>query len=132
MKLDTKQKVLIAIYTEYQKDIPDMRDAITYSKLGIDSQRFVVALEKLENEELIRGIDIARSRGRAIDVFTDNIMMTSIGIEYVENKLGIEKTLSGLEKIKYMYGKYANWGWEQGKEIISSTLAKIIQDQTGA
>ncbi len=59
-------------------------------------------------------------------------MMTSIGIEYVENKLGIEKTLSGLEKIKYMYGKYANWGWEQGKEIISSTLAKIIQDQTGA
>lgn len=40
MELDTKQKVLVAIYTEYQKDIPDMEGAISSKVIGIDSNAF--------------------------------------------------------------------------------------------
>jgi len=36
MELDTKQKVLLAIYMEYQKDIPNMSEAIRAETLGIE------------------------------------------------------------------------------------------------
>lgn len=54
MQLDSKQKVLMAIYAEYQKDIPDM-DLVSFESLDMDSKVFYIALDKLENEGLITG-----------------------------------------------------------------------------
>jgi hypothetical protein len=36
MKFDTKQKILIAIYIEYQKDKPNMKANIKGTVLGIE------------------------------------------------------------------------------------------------
>lgn len=124
-KIDNKQKVLIAIYTEYQEDLPNMKDNINFKKLMMDQQIFNTALIKLENEKLITGVK------KIMDgvLWTDKIMMTSNGIEYVENKLGIEKTLSSSEKVKEVLGKSAKFGWNEAKDILTSTLAKIVRGE---
>jgi len=124
-KIDNKQKVLIAIYTEYQEDLPNMKDNINFKKLMMDKEIFNTALIKLENEKLITGVK------KIMDgvLWTEKIMMTSNGIEYVENKLGIEKTLSSSEKVKEVLGKSAKFGWNEAKDILTSTLAKIVRGE---
>ncbi|WP_027640122.1 YjcQ family protein [Clostridium cadaveris] len=127
MKIDTKQKVLIAIYKEYQEDVPKMEENINASKLGINVEAFMVALDKLTNEELIRGVRFSRNGSKIFVAILDNMMITSKGIDYVETKLGIEKTLDGVEKIKYMASKCVELGWCEAKDILSSTFAKTIK-----
>lgn len=53
MKLDTKQQVLLALYSEYQNDIPRMTD-VTCTALEMDYDVFCAALDKLQNEGYIR------------------------------------------------------------------------------
>ena len=60
MGLDIKQKVLIAIYTEYQKDLPNIDGNVNADILGIDNNIFNVAIEKLENEGLITGSNLIK------------------------------------------------------------------------
>ena len=45
MGLDIKQKVLIAIYTEYQKDLPNIDGNVNANILGIDNNIFNVAID---------------------------------------------------------------------------------------
>ncbi|CEN94330.1 YjcQ family protein [Paraclostridium sordellii] len=127
MKLDTKQKVLVAIYTEYQKDIPDMRTNIKSKELGIDGEVFAIALDKLLNEGFITGVQFSKSKNKIMATFTDGIMMTRDGIDYVETKLGIEKTLSGMEKVQEMAKKSANWGWNEFKDITVKVLSEMAK-----
>lgn len=47
MKLGTKENVLLAIYIEYQKDLPDM-GSVNNTALNMDIDVFNVALEKLQ------------------------------------------------------------------------------------
>ena len=133
MGLDTKQKVLIAVYTEYQKDLPDIGEKVRADVLNIDNEVFKVAIEKLENERLICDSNIIKGGSSTIwnTVMVDlkHTKMTPTGIAYVEDKLGIEKTLSGAEKVKYISSKIAEWGWEQFKDIASKTLMEIITNQ---
>lgn len=133
MGLDTKQKVLIAIYTEYQKDIPDFKNNIKADILGLPVEVFRIAVAKLENEGMICDVNILKGGSTKLwniqMVMIDNVKMTSYGIDYIENKLGIDKTLSGLEKVKYISGKGVEWGWEQFKDIAAKTLSEIISNQ---
>ena len=56
MKLDIKQQVLLAIYIEYQKDLPNM-SCVNNTELNMDIDVFNVALDKLQNEGYIKGIE---------------------------------------------------------------------------
>lgn len=132
MNLDTKQKVLIAIYTEYQKDIPEIHNEITPEKLGIDEEIFDIAIVKLENEgliidtSLISGMISIDSKNRwSISTRLDNTKMTPYGINYVENKLGIDSTLSGFDKVKKVGEKCAIWGWNEFKDITVKILSEM-------
>lgn len=125
MKLDTKQKVLVAIYTEYQKDIPNMINNIKAKELGIDKAVFEIALDKLMNEGLITGVDFIKSNHQILVTYMDELMMTRDGIEYVETKLGIERTLSGVEKVQEIFKKSADWGWKESKDIIVKVLSEM-------
>lgn len=128
MELDTKQKVLVAIYTEYQKDLPDMENSIKAKALGIPLKEFRVAIDKLQNENMINGANIISGGNSHIPimVFTGNIKMTRYGIEYVEQKLDIEPTLSAMEKVKSVAEKAGKFGWEQIKDITVKILSEII------
>lgn len=133
MGLDIKQKVLIAIYSEYQKDLPNINGNVKAKILGIDNNIFNVAIEKLENEGLIAGSDLVKGGSSTIwntlMVNLTHTKMTSNGISYIEEKLDIEKTLTGAEKVKRVSVKAAEWGWDQFKEIAAKTLSEIVKSQ---
>lgn len=127
MELDTKQKVLVAIYIEYQKDIPSMGENIKSKVLGIESEVFTNAITKLINEGYITGVKISRGGigNKIIAMFVNDMMISRDGIEYVENKIGIEITLTGTEKVKYIAKKAFETGWDQLKDIAAKTLAEM-------
>ena len=125
MKLDTKQKVLVAIYTEYQNDIPNMSNNIKASELGIDGEVFAIALDKLMNEGLIRGVNFVKVKHKIVATYLDELMMTRDGIDYVETKIGIEKTLSGMEKVQEISKKSIKWGWNEVKDVTVKVLSEM-------
>lgn len=130
MEFDSKQKVLVAIYMEYQKDIPDM-EQVTAESVGLEQQVFFIALDKLENEGLIRGVSYSRRGSEIFMAFTRTIMMTAYGLNYVETKLNIQPEKAGLEKMKDITQKAAAWGWGEAKDFAAKVLSEIIQSQAG-
>lgn len=126
MELDAKQKVLMAIYVEYQKDVPDMT-TITFDRLDMDSLVFKIALDKLENEGLISGTKLHFRQGSPYpDVVSTNfIKMTREGIQFVEGKMEIERTLSGKEKLELLRQKCGKLGWEALSEFTAKVLVEI-------
>jgi predicted ArsR family transcriptional regulator len=133
MELDTKQKVLLALYTEYQKDLPDMK-AVSAEELGINREVFIVALDKLVNEGLITGVNFTKG-GRSphpLNAYVDGCKLTPYGLDYVERKLQIEPTLSGADKAKNVAKKLAEWGWEQGKDFAAKIAAELLKGATGS
>jgi len=128
LELDTKQKVLLAIYTEYQKDIPNMRGNITAEKLGIGREVFTIALEKLNNEKLVNNIQFSKGgNGGTLIPWVDDMVISSYGINYIETKLHIRNNLSGKEKVVKITKEVATWGWERFKDIAAKTLSEIMK-----
>jgi hypothetical protein len=100
MDLNIKQQVLVAIYVEYQKKLPDMK-SVKADALGISTEQFYIALDKLDNEGLVNNIEIVRgSNGIPVIVKPDNANMSSYGIEYVEKKLSIKKSYLQKKRLK--------------------------------
>lgn len=128
--LDNKQKVLVAIYTEYQKDVPDMRNAITAPKIGVERDVFLMALIKLENESLITiGTEPLYGGDGAVpvDIYTGSIKITVRGIQYVETALNIEPTLTNQDKVRTVEKKSLEWGIDQLKDFAAKVLAEILK-----
>lgn len=127
-ELDTKQKVLVAIYTEYQKDVPNMRN-VTAASIGLDNDRFAVAIQKLENENLIQGPKYTKGGRGTIPlmVIMDFVMVTNYGLAYVEEKLGIRPTMSSSEKLKEVTKKVTSWGYEELKDFAVKVTAEVIK-----
>ncbi|MBC9783533.1 hypothetical protein H1S01_03275 [Heliobacterium chlorum] len=128
-KLDAKQKVLLAIYTEYQKDIPDMTN-VTPESIGISRSAFNVAISKLSNEGLIDKV-IAVSGDNEVEYLMHKAMMSREGISFVESKASIEPTDNGNQKIKKLMEECLKWGWEQAKDICAKALAEMAKGTMG-
>lgn len=129
MEFDAKQKVLLAIYLEYQKDIPEM-DNIKADTLGLTYEVFRIAIDKLENEGLIRGTKITRGyANEPLAVFLTATKMTSYGLEYVEHKLQVQPDKTGAEKVKEIAKKAGTWTWNEVKDFAAKVLSEIIQSQ---
>lgn len=129
-ELDAKQKVLLALYTEYQKDIPNMKN-ITAHSLDISEEVFIIALQKLENEELIRDIGVRYYDNKPHLLTMEFTKMTRIGIEYVEEKMDILRTMSGREKVKEISKKVTTWGYKELKEISIRVLTDLGEKALG-
>lgn len=130
MKPDMKNAVLLAIYKEYNQNIPDFKLNIRPETLGVEKEIFFNIIDKLQNERFIDGAIIKRIEkgNQPIKVLLNKMVLTRRGIEFVENTLGIENTLTNGEKIKRIGKKVLEWGWEQGKDITAKTLAYLIQN----
>jgi len=127
MKLDAKQQVLLALYTEYQKDLPKMKN-ITCTALNMDIDVFNTALKKLSTEKYIEGLFIyAADNDEFYAVSTDNIYLTREGIEYVEHTFGIQKELNNADKIKYIIKKCGVLGL-QALKIFGAAALEHIND----
>ncbi|WP_094607165.1 hypothetical protein SPSIL_058310 [Sporomusa silvacetica DSM 10669] len=128
--MTAKDQILVAIYLEYQKDIPDMTQ-IKATNLGLDHSVFKVALKKLDNELMVNGLKFLAGGANGIpaDVYVGNAQMAPSGIKYVENILKVRPEMSKIEKIQAITSKATEWGWEQMKDISAKVLAEIIKSQ---
>ena len=126
MDLDTKDRVLVAFYTEYQKDIPD-NELITCENLGIEYDVFKRALIKLDNENLVNNIEFEYADDDIYYVGYDCAMISRYGINYVEQKLDISPQKPPVEKLKELLERSVQWGWEQAKDIIAKTIAEMTK-----
>lgn len=105
MKLDTKQQVLLAVYIEYQKDLPKM-EHINNTDLDLDIDVFNSAVDKLQNEGYITGVyTLNADNDRYYAVSCKNVKLTRDGLEYVEKNLGIAKELTAADKLTYIIKK---------------------------
>lgn len=129
MEFDSKQKVLFALYSEYQKDIPDMNKNITADSVGLDHKTFMISLSKLENEGLIRGTKFADTFEGPVAAFLHDTKMTTYGLQYVETKLSIQPEKTGKEKIQELATKTISWGWNEAKDIIARVMSELVQSQ---
>jgi YjcQ protein len=92
--------VLIALYTEYQKDIPIM-GSITSELIGLDQAQFNFVLSKLNDAGLITNIKVHYTKTTAYPLIVyHNVSLTPLGIAFVEEKLGINPYEDGEEKSK--------------------------------
>lgn len=60
-----------------------------------------------------------------------DVLMSRDGIEYVEKRADIDKTLSGVEKVRRIGAKAAEWGLEQLKDVSARILSEMINKQIG-
>jgi hypothetical protein len=95
LQIDLKQKILLAFYVEYQKDSSHLMN-IDHRVVGVTIDMFVSALEKLDNEELV----IYELTYPSLDPkVVSYVTITRRGIEYIEQKFGIDSVLNGREKV---------------------------------
>lgn len=101
---------------------------VTAGVLGLTSDVFIIALHKLQSEGLISGAAITQTWGGLyIDETFNRFMMTPQGIEYVEEKALIDKTLSGSEKIGALGKTLGEWAQDTLENIAAKALAEMVK-----
>jgi len=89
MTHNIKERVLLAIYEEEQNDVPDLMGKTTYSALGIERNKFHIALQKLRNEGFINrdNVKFVEADGSIQGVIFNTTVMTKEGNEYARKLL---------------------------------------------
>lgn len=127
--LDTKLQVLLAIYAEYQRDIPEM-DRVTYKALDMDSQAFRAALIKLQNEGLISGLVIEPPNethaNKVRGVIRTNMLPTRAGLDEAEKYITTGNTDTAKSRLQVLVTRAGLAGLDCVKEIAKDVLADVI------
>lgn len=125
MTIDTKHQVLYALYSEYQKDIPDM-ESINAAVLDMEVPVFNAALLKLQNEGYIQGIDWrppeTMDARKIISSYRKNIYLTRKGVEYVEKLASIAESMPARKKIAELAKQVGLFGMDILKSFILSQI----------
>jgi hypothetical protein len=137
MKLSAKDKILVAIYIEYQKDIPDMDEAIKMEKLNLYNDEYLIGISKLENEGLINGARLIYGDDCIIMAIMDDVMPSVCGLRYVEEKLLRDNNIGEQEddpesgNLRKVIRNATHFGWNEIKDIAARTLAEIYEKING-
>jgi hypothetical protein len=108
MELDEKIQVLVAIYAEYQKPLPNIPKSINYETVSLDKLVFNSAIASLENEGYINGSVLLGGINLLIPeiVKIKKTGITSKGINFVQEMMGIDEMLNKNQKAEAVK-KYA-------------------------
>ncbi|KLU62979.1 hypothetical protein CEB3_c06420 [Peptococcaceae bacterium CEB3] len=112
-RLDSKQRVLLALYTEYQKDIPEFT-RLDHEVLGLSRDVFHCAMKKLLDEEFIENAHLIWGEDRSIPlgVVLDVVKLTPSGIRYIEELFALNRTLPGRDKVGAILTAAEAWDGE--------------------
>ncbi|NMF00250.1 hypothetical protein [Aneurinibacillus aneurinilyticus] len=128
MILDTKRKVLIALYLEYQKDLPEM-NKVTAASLELEPEVFKVAIDKLVHEGYLDNVLISRggSGGKILSVRLEHAKLSRYAIHYIEDRLEIDPEATGEEKGKTVLKRFVDAGKESFENIVAKIVAELIK-----
>lgn len=125
MTIDTKHQVLYALYSEYQKDVPDM-ETVHAEVLDLKVVVFNAALLKLQNEGYIQGFDWqppeTMDARKIISSYRKNIYLTRKGVEYVEKLASIDESMPSRKKIAELAKQVGLFGMDILKSFILSQI----------
>ncbi|WP_206810725.1 hypothetical protein [Paradesulfitobacterium ferrireducens] len=127
MKPDTKQQVLLALYTEYQRDLPNFNH-ISAASLGMEVETFNFALKKLQDEELIGDVHLIwgdENESVPMGVILSLCKLTRLGIEYVEQNFGLVNGWPAAQKVMILGSKYQEWGLQELFRLYSRVQAEL-------
>ena len=126
MKHTSKETVMLAVYIEYQKDLPQMKN-INHTALNMDKDVFNTALDKLSNERYITGVSVfSADSEKFYSVNTENIKPTPEGLLYAEKYFGIQKYDTAAEKIEYIIKKCGAFGLSALKLFAVSAMEHLF------
>lgn len=128
-KLTTEEKVLVAFYTEYQKDLPEMNN-VSYENLDLDRKVFLTAVKKLKHKGFVDNISFLYADDDVYFYTFEDAIVSMSGINYVEDKLGIQPDLSASDKVKEVTKKVASWGYSELKDFAVKVTAELIKGFT--
>ena len=119
MTLSTKERLLSALYVEYQAPVSDF-DKITFESLEMDSEVFEDSLRKLAVEELVSGVEWIPPTGRIQALNRKYLYLTRRGVEEAKSLLKIKEQKQGaiLKELARLFGL---WG-----EIVLKKFAEEI------
>ena len=127
--IDVKLQVLLAIYAEYQRDIPCM-DNVTHRTLEIDEQAFRAALIKLQNEGLICGLVIEPPRETRADrvrgVIRTHMLPTREGLNEAEKYIATGQADTAASRLNALARRAGLAGMGLLKDIAAGVLADVI------
>lgn len=118
--LKNTDKVMIAFYVEYQKNMPQMANVNPWA-LGLSGEEFTVAVRKLQEKNFIKGAVFTKTSPAA----SDFVKVTTEGEAYVEQILDIHSKLSSKEKADSVLKKAILWGWEEIKDFGAKVVAEM-------
>ncbi|MDU4960550.1 MAG: YjcQ family protein [Sporomusaceae bacterium] len=87
--MSTKEKVLMAIYREYEKGNRDMRRTVRHDELKLEAAAFNRDIQLLQYEGLIRGAVLVRDRNKTDpdQVILNQVAVTNYGLHYLRSLL---------------------------------------------
>ena len=128
-KLDVKLQVLLAIYAEYQRDIPNM-DRVTHEALQVDAQAFRAALIKLQNEGLISGLVIEPPKETRADrvrgVIRTHMLPTRAGLDEAEKYIATGQADTAKSRLTALISRAGLAGLDWVKDVAAGVLADVI------
>jgi hypothetical protein len=123
MELSAEQQVLLALYIEYQKDVPDMNN-VTFDYLEMNQDVFNAAIDKLDVKGYLNGFKPARGGkgNKILVVWLNGVTLNNSAIRAAEELLDSLKledcTTENIMKKIYTSAK------EDVKDIIAKYLAE--------
>ena len=125
MEPDKKTQALLALYIEYQRDLPRMSN-VSAAALGMDADVFNISLVKLETEGYITGLKtLAADDKRFYSVDISGVMLTRDGIERAERVFELEREQSSKEKLKRAAVRCGSMGLQALKLFAAAALEHI-------
>ena len=105
MTLSPKERLLSALYVEYQAPVSDF-DKITFEFLEMDSEVFADSLRKLAVEELVSGVEWIPPTGRIQALNRKYLYLTRRGVEEAKSLLKIKEQKQGaiLKELARLFG----------------------------
>lgn len=104
-------------------------ELITNVNLDMDSQVFRIAVDKLQSEGFIIGAKIHFPAGNPYPdkLIPHFIKMTREGIEFVEEKMEIQRSWTSKEKVEDLKIKFGKLGWDALSDFAAKTLVEILK-----
>lgn len=87
--MDLKDRVLLAMYDEYQKGNADMRRTVRPERLQLEPSTFNRQIQALQTEGFIRGAVLVRDRDSIFpeQVILNRVALTNYGLHYLKSNL---------------------------------------------
>lgn len=127
-EMEDKEQILIAYYAQYYKgaEFEDIKQLDRHLSKEIGEERYTEAMKKLEDEELIFGMEQVEAREKAGE---DSPMATNKGMLYVNDVLNLPSENVEDHQLDYLENHLKTSNLKFTLEPVETYVYKTIEEQ---